>query len=156
MAVFLLLSQASQDNKNYQTIYTFLYSAERSNFMLKELKATHTGQSPPAPKEGDLFKTIETHGKVFEIRYGFYEECDRHHKYAEPMEIYPDFINRPQYTDDGIPFATAMQNPCIYFNGKRDDNTTCEECAFYKQCDELLGICLCPMNRLVTADRQNE
>lgn len=114
------------------------------------------GHSPPLPKEGDLFKIIHIHGKTFEIRYGFYEECDRHNKYAEPMEIYPDFIKEPQYTADGVPFVTAIQNPCDSFVGNKDENTTCDECSFYKHCEELIGICTCPMNKKETREIQNE
>ena len=102
------------------------------------------------PKEGDLFKVIHLYGKTFEIRYGFYEECDRYNGFAEPMEIYPDFIKNPQHTDDGIPFITAIQNPCRHFGGELDANSTCEECPFYQNCDELLGICTCPQNRIDT------
>ncbi len=98
------------------------------------------------PKEGDLFKIIQIHGKTFEIRYGFYEECDRHNQFAEPIEIYPDFIRHPQHTDDGIPFITAIQTPCIHFSGKKNANSTCEECSYYQHCEELLGLCTCPLN----------
>lgn len=99
------------------------------------------------PKEGELFKIIELHGRIFEIRYGFYEESDRHNRFAEPVEIYPDFIKHPQYTDEGIPFITAIQTPCPYFRGSRDENSTCEECAYYQHCEELLALCGCPQNR---------
>lgn len=99
------------------------------------------------PKEGDLYKVIHLHGKTFEIRYGFYEECDRHNQFAEPMEIYPDFLKEPQHTDDGIPFITAIQNPCAHFVGNKDANSTCEECAHYRHGEELLGICACPENQ---------
>ena len=100
-----------------------------------------------SPKEGDLYKVIQLHGKSFEIRYGFYEECDRYSQFAEPMEIYPDFLRSPQYTDDGEPFATAIQSPCEYFEGKRNENSTCEECGYYQQGEELLGICICRQKR---------
>ena len=36
------------------------------------------------PKEGDLYRLIELHGKAFEIRYGYYEDIDRQY---DPMEI---------------------------------------------------------------------
>ena len=97
-----------------------------------------------APKEGEIFKIIHLYGKTFEIRYGFYEECDRHTMFAEPMEIYPDFLKEPQFTDEGIPFATAIQTPCEHFSGRRDDNSTCEDCACYRSGEELLGICTNP------------
>lgn len=108
------------------------------------------------PKEGDLFKIIQIHGKTFEIRYGFYEECDRYNKFAEPMEIYPDFIKFPQHTDEGIPFITAIQTPCSHFTGNRDANSTCEECAYYRHCEELLGICACPHNKIDVGGMQSD
>ena len=98
------------------------------------------------PREGDLYKIIQLHGKTFEIRYGFYEECDRHNPFVEPIEIYPDFIKEPLHTEEGIPFITAIQNPCRYFSEPRTPNSTCEECAYYQHGDELLGICTCPNN----------
>ncbi len=99
------------------------------------------------PKEGELFKVIQLHGKTFEIRYGFYEECDRNNHFAEPVEIYPDFIKHPQYTDEGYPFVTAIQSPCQHFRGEKNENSTCEECAHYSHCEELLAICRCPHNQ---------
>ncbi len=108
--------------------------------------AYDTRQKSATPKEGDLFKVIGLYGKTFEIRYGFYEERDRHTQFAEPVPIYPDFIEAPQYTDDGTPFVTAMQNPCESFDGKKDANSVCGDCALYRSCEELLGICSCPTN----------
>lgn len=104
----------------------------------------HEPTERPSPKEGELFKIIRLYGKTFEIRYGFYEECDRHTLFAEPMEIYPDFVKEPQYTEDGIPFVTAIQGPCENFSGRMDDNSACEDCSFYRSGEELLGICTNP------------
>ena len=106
------------------------------------------GPGPAVPREGDLYKIIRLHGKTFEIRYGFYEEQDRHSRFAEPMEIYPDFIQNPQHTDEGVPFVTALQRPCPYFSGRITEDSTCEECACYRQGEELIGICSCPMNQI--------
>ncbi|MBE6757146.1 MAG: hypothetical protein E7552_01175 [Ruminococcaceae bacterium] len=127
--------------------------------MFAKLLGVNTDQGPPAPKEGDLFKTIRLYGKTFELRYGFYEECDRHTPYAEPVAIYPDFIKQPQYTHEGLPFVTEMQAPCEHFDGRKNEDSGCGECIFYRCCEELLGICDCPKNRrLVDADGivQNE
>ncbi len=124
--------------------------------MLTKLFASVGENKESPPKEGDLFKIIEIHGKRFEIRYGFYEESDRQSKFAEPIEIYPDFIKEPQYTDEGVPFVTAIQMPCGHFGGKRDENSTCEECSFYQHCEELLGICICPENKKNDRMRQIE
>ena len=95
------------------------------------------GSKPVPPREGDLFKIIRILGKTFEIRYGFYEECDRYTQFAESVPIYPNFIKFPQYTDDGTPFVTAMQNPCERFEGKKDANSVCGDCAHYRSCDEI-------------------
>ena len=109
---------------------------------------THIQPNTPPPREGDLFKIIHLHGRTFEIRYGFYEDCDRNNQFAEPMEIYPDFIRCPQHTFEGRPFVTAIQSPCDHFSGSKDDNSTCEECAHYRHGEELLGICACPHNQI--------
>lgn len=115
-------------------------------------------QRSAIPKEGDLYKVIRLCGVTFELRYGFYEENDRYAQHAEPVEIYPDLIKNPQYTDDGIPFVTQMQLPCEYFVGKWDENAGCGDCACYRHGDELLGICSCQMNRKSFAKKvvQNE
>ena len=117
--------------------------------MFTKFLETSIKQTPAAPKEGELFKIIEIHGKTFEIRYGFYEEGDRHTQYAEPMEIYPDFVKEPEYTDCGRPFITAIQVPCESFSGEKDENSSCADCYFYEQGEELLGVCNCPDNRII-------
>lgn len=116
------------------------------------LTTMHAGfdekRSATLSKEGDLYKVIHLCGSTFELRYGFYEENDRHVQHAEPVEIYPDFIKNPQYTDNGIPFVTQMQLPCEYFDGKRDENSGCGDCAYYRHGDELLGTCGYQVNRI--------
>lgn len=118
--------------------------------LLGHAKEQHTA----VPREGDLFKVIELHGKRFEIRYGYYEEQDRQRRNAEPMEIYPDFITNPQHTDDGTPFVTAMQVPCEHFEGKRSESNDCGDCLFYGYGDELLGICTCPKNKKIVEAKE--
>ena len=115
--------------------------------MINKLLGLDVEQQTPVPKEGDLFKIIQLYGKTFEIRYGFYEECDRYTRYAEPIEIYPNFIKEPQYTDDGMPFVTAVQTPCNNFCGNKNENSTCEDCFCYQHGDELIGICTCLKNK---------
>ena len=51
----------------------------------------------PEHKEGDLYKVITAYGRSFEIKYGYYEEIDRKNPNVEPMEIYPNFIEKPVY-----------------------------------------------------------
>ena len=97
------------------------------------------------PKEGDLYKVIELHGKAFEIRYGYYEEIDR--KY-EPMEIYPDFLQNPVYTADEYPFVTLMQEACRHFQCRsREPELDCGNCKYMERGDELIAVCRCPQNK---------
>ena len=104
----------------------------------------NTNLSPP--KEGDLFKIIELHGATFEIKYGYYEDIDR--KY-DPVEIYPDFIENPIYTDDGFPFITLMQSPCQHFKRINDDpEHDCGNCEYMERGDELIAVCRCPKNQV--------
>ena len=98
-------------------------------------------------KEGELYKIIETHGKTFQIYYGYYDESDRQNPYVEPMEMYPNFTLFPVYTEDGVPFVTAMQPLCEHFKGDADEDNTCYQCAFYERCEELLGLCRCEARR---------
>lgn len=100
-------------------------------------------QTPP--KEGDLFKVIELHGARFEIKYGYYEEIERQH---EPIEIYPDFVRDPVYTDDGFPFVTLMQDACEnYETDAGDHDHDCISCVYMEPGDELIAVCRCPKNK---------
>ena len=60
--------------------------------------------------EGDLYKVLEAFGKRFEIKYGYYEDFERSDQ--DPIPIYPDFQSNPEYTADGSPFVTQMQDMC--------------------------------------------
>lgn len=99
-------------------------------------------------REGDLYRVITAHGRSFELYYGYYDEADRGNPLIGPMEMYPNFIKSPVYTDEGVPFVTAMQKPCKHFKGDPDEDNTCYQCSYYERCEELLGICLCKERRL--------
>ena len=101
-------------------------------------------QDNPEPKEGELYKRVTVEGKTFELYYGYYEDFEREHH--EPIPLYPDFARNPEYTADGIPIVTGMQNPCPYYSG-REDGESCSECSYFKICRELFGLCTNPQNR---------
>ena len=111
--------------------------------MSTPLLESNTPKKATEHKEGKLYKVIKAHGKTFEIYYGYYDEADRQNPYVEPMEMYPNFLLNPVYTEEGIPFITAMQSPCKYFKGEADVDNTCYQCAYYKKCEELLVLCKC-------------
>jgi len=107
-------------------------------------KATH----PPHPNEGELYKSIEIFGHTFEIFYGYYEECERDNPNVEPMPIYPDFIINPQFTKDGYPFVTKMQDACLRYRGRPSKYPECAECEHYCHGDDFLGICTNEKNKI--------
>ena len=109
-------------------------------------------------KEGDLFKNLRIHGQDFKIYYGYYEEYERYSPDALPMPIYPDFKENPQYTKDGFPFVTKMQDACKYYKGKIQRFSDCAECEYYKHGADLIGICICSQNikkEVIKNDKNN-
>ena len=113
--------------------------------MLADIYSIKPQNHTNEPKEGDLYKLVELHGVAFEIRYGYYEDIDRIH---EPIEIYPDFIKEPVYTNDGFPFVTLMQEPCEYFKRLTSDpDCDCGNCRYMERGDELIALCRCESRR---------
>ena len=98
-------------------------------------------------EEGDVYKVLQIAGQTFRLHYGYYEEYEKENPAAEPMPIYPDFIKQPQYTKDGYPFVTKMQDACNYYQGKTYQSKECAECVHYTHGDDLIGICACPANK---------
>ena len=97
--------------------------------------------------EGDLYKIINLQGCEFKIYYGYYEEIEKNNPTIEPMPIYPDFKETPQYTDDGFYFVTKMQDACKFYKGSPSMFKECAECQFFKEGDDLIGICICEENK---------
>ena len=116
--------------------------------MFSNLIQNDLPQQKTIPKEGDLYKVVNTHGKTFELRYGYYEERDRQSPLCKPVVIYPDFTKEPVYTDEGTPFVTLIQDACKNYRGdaKRTSDTTCAECMYFRRGEEWFGICTCPRN----------
>ena len=121
--------------------------------MFSKLIQNDLPQQKAIPKEGDLYKVVNTYGRTFELKYGYYEECDRHSPLVRsPVPIYPDFTKEPVYTDDGTPFVTMMQDVCPFYKGekKRTADSTCDECKYFGHGEDWFGICTCPKNKLAS------
>ena len=103
-------------------------------------------------KDGELYKRIILFNKDFEIRYGYYEEFEKKSKFSEPVPIYPDFEHKPVYTSDGYPFVTQMQSLCPHGDSSFPDGC-CVDCSYYRQGDDLIGICTCPKRKLNFKDK---
>lgn len=111
-------------------------------------------EQSPAPKEGDLYKEVTVSGKTFRLLYGYYENFERESLFNEPIPIYPDFIKEPHYTADGVPLVTAMQNVCTHYGGKSDEDSSCSDCVFFQNSEELFGFCQCPQNKRPFEERE--
>lgn len=94
-------------------------------------------------KEGELYKIITVEGRSFEIRYGYYEDFERESE--EVIPIYPDFIENPVYSKDGLPFATRTQDACRHYRVREgyDGDGWCADCVYYPDEYEEIGICRC-------------
>ena len=95
-------------------------------------------------RDGDLYRTIKIENITFEIRYGYYEEYERGR--SEPVPIYPNLLANPEYTADGTPIVTAMQEPCDHFEGG-DRELGCYHCRHFQECEDLIGLCRFESNR---------
>lgn len=92
-------------------------------------------------REGDLYKIVKIAGRCFEIRYGYISDGER--AIWDPAPIYPDFLEAPQYTPEGYPFATAYQDICAHFTPKTrvSGENWCADCTFFNKQEECIGIC---------------
>ena len=97
-------------------------------------------------KDGDLYKVVTIHDVRFELRYGYYEEFER--EIGEPIPIYPDFKRSPQYTSEGYPFVTQMQELCEHGESRFQEGC-CADCHHFVDEGELFGICNCSENRKI-------
>ena len=77
--------------------------------MFSKLIQNDLPQQKTVPKEGDLYKVVNTYGRTFELRYGYYGECDR--KY-DPDVIYMAKSEREK----------RKEIPVGIFNAKKTNN----------------------------------
>ncbi len=116
--------------------------------MLNSLLSLNGVRDSQKPSEGDIYKILNLHGHIFEIRYGYYEDYERNNPFIEPIPIYPNFLDAPKYTEEGFPFVTKMQDACEHYQGEYEQEADCAECKYYSHCDELIGVCKCINNKL--------
>ena len=112
--------------------------------MLSKMLSQNQAPTELSHKEGDLYKAVNVQGILFELKYGYYEECDRQNPLVDPMPIYPNFINEPQYTASGVPIITMMQDACERYEGKKTTDLDCGMCKYFQRAEELFGVCICP------------
>ena len=83
------------------------------------------------------WRIIRAGGRDFEV----YEEYDESQRQMYPM--YPDFMENPEYTDEGRPFKTAGQENCSH--SKPGDCGDCGGCDWFlrEAPFAIIGVCMC-------------
>ena len=99
------------------------------------------------PKQKELYKVYRAGGREFPVYLEYDEQLD------ESYPAYPDFEERPEYTDEGRPFATAEQESCSHCKPEAPGKPTPGDCGgcgwFYRErtpCDPI-GVCMCDARR---------
>lgn len=100
-----------------------------------------------APREGDIHEVVCVGGHSFTIRYGYYDEAERHN--TDPLPIYPCFISDPHYTDEGHPLVTRIQDACEHYLPGEDSEGDgwCADCLHCTGIHDAIGICQCEHRR---------
>lgn len=98
------------------------------------------------PREGDIHEVVCVGGHSFTIRYGYYSELERHS--TDPIPIYPCFITKPHYTDEGHPLVTRIQDACEHYHtGGETGDGWCADCIHCTGGHNEIGICRCEHRR---------
>ena len=99
-------------------------------------------------QEGDIYEVLTVCGKIFEIRYGYYEDFERDGE--SPIPIYPDLEKTPIYGTDGKRIVTFMQDPCEHFIPQEEGaDPYCGCCKYYDRTHErMVEPCRCEKNNL--------
>jgi hypothetical protein len=89
--------------------------------------------------------------RVGEWSFPVYLEYDE--QLGESFLAYPDFEECPEYTGEGRPFVTPVQESCPYAKAKAPEEETPSDCSgcgwFYREHTpyDPIGICMCDVRR---------
>jgi len=95
------------------------------------------------PEQKRPWKICRAGGREFLI----YAEYDDEVKGNYP--VYPDFAERPEYTDEGAPFTTAEHEGCPHYRSDIPEDPKTDDCGgcFWFRRDEtpfdIIGVCTC-------------
>ena len=90
-----------------------------------------------------LWKIFNVGGREFRIDREYDQEVD------ESYPVYPDFMENPEYTDDGRPFTTAEHEGCHHYRPAVSEDPETDDCGgcFWFRRDEtpydIIGVCMC-------------
>jgi hypothetical protein len=99
------------------------------------------------PEQKEPYKVYRAGGRDFPVYLEYDEQLD------ESYPAYPDFTERPEYTGEGRPFATAEQESCPHCKPGVPGEPLPSDCGgcgwFYREGTpyDIIGICLCDARR---------
>lgn len=102
------------------------------------------------PQNKRPYKVFRAGGRSFPV----FLEYDE--KLGESYPVYPDFEERPEYTAEGRPFATAGQESCPHRkpnDKKKPPPGDCGGCGWFYREDtpyDPIGVCMCEARRVPT------
>lgn len=94
-----------------------------------------------------LYKVFRAGGREFAVYFQYDEQLD------ESYPAYPDFEERPAYTEEGRPFATSAQESCPCYNPTAPEQPPTGDCGgcgwFYREQTpyDPIGVCMCDARR---------
>lgn len=99
-------------------------------------------------EEKQPYKVYWAGGRRFSIYLEYYKQM------GESYPVYPDFVEYPEYTDEGRPFAIAAQESCPHARPKAPGKPLtgdCGGCGWFHRDNspyDPIGVCLCEARRL--------
>ena len=94
-----------------------------------------------------LYKVFRAGGHTFPVYFEYDERL------GESYPAYPDFQERPEYTEEGRPFATAEQESCPHCKPNvpgQSPPCDCGGCGWFYRGQtpyDPIGICMCDARR---------
>jgi len=87
-------------------------------------------------------KIIRVGGREFQL-YSYINECD-----GQTILDYPNFVENPEYTDEGRPFKLPVQDECPHWEASKPDERyygDCGSCMWLHRDEPLaaIGVCMC-------------
>ena len=98
-------------------------------------------------EEKQPYRVYWVGGRRFPVYLEYYEQM------GESYPAYPDFVEHPEYTEGGRPFAKSAQESCPHAKAKAPDKPPPSDCGgcgwFYREQTpyDPIGICMCDARR---------
>lgn len=97
------------------------------------------------PEQKQPIKICRVGGREFLIYREYDERVQMHYL------TYPDFTERPEYTNDGRPFTRSDRDDCPHYKPKDHDQASgeCGDCRFFRWEEtplDVIGVCMCNAN----------